>query len=168
MSHRNAARPTRQRPSSTSASTCAETPQHPQPPLFPDAPDPATPSSPPAATQRRPRTRAKTRPTNAEAGVSAHEAPRPLSTRNTRRTSNSASTSTSPSSAARDPFAPAGSIVPPGKPLRPVAGLAAPDGGPRQWEYPAGYNIGRLPRSGEPASFADLRNLAALYDGIQL
>ena len=56
----------------------------------------------------------------------------------------------------------------PGAPIAPAPGLAAPGGGPRQWAFPVGYNIGRLPRAGEGASFSELRNLAALYDGVQL
>ena len=56
----------------------------------------------------------------------------------------------------------------PGEPIAPTPGLAAPDGGPRQWAFPVGYNIGRLPRAGETTSFSELRNLAALYDGVQL
>ncbi|MGH2484865.1 MAG: hypothetical protein ACRDHE_02530, partial [Ktedonobacterales bacterium] len=35
----------------------------------------------------------------------------------------------------------------PGAPITPTPGLTAPDGGPRQWAFPVGYNIGRLPRS---------------------
>ena len=50
----------------------------------------------------------------------------------------------------------------PGEPIAPTPGLAAPDGGPRQWAFPVGYNIGRLPRAGETTSFSELRNLAAL------
>ena len=56
----------------------------------------------------------------------------------------------------------------PGEPIAPAPGLSAPEGGPRQWAFPVGYNIGRLPRSGEATSFGELRNLAALYDGVQL
>ena len=61
-----------------------------------------------------------------------------------------------------------GSIFPPGEPLLPTAGLSSADGGPRQWSFPVGYNIARLPRASEQTSFEALRNLAALYDGIQL
>lgn len=56
----------------------------------------------------------------------------------------------------------------PGEPIAPAPGLAAPDGGPRQWAFPVGYNVGRLRRAGESAGFSELRNLAALYDGVQL
>src|SRR5216684_3430960 len=52
----------------------------------------------------------------------------------------------------------------PGAPIRPVEGIT-PAQGPRQWQYPIGYNIGQLPRSTEMASFQTLRNLASLYDG---
>lgn len=55
----------------------------------------------------------------------------------------------------------------PGAPLRPVPGLVPPQG-PRGFDYPVGYNIGQLPRSTEQYSFADLRALAAMYDGIQM
>src|SRR5579872_197928 len=57
---------------------------------------------------------------------------------------------------------------PPGEPLRPTPGLEGPHGDPRQWAYPVGYNIGQRPRITEMTSFEQLRNLAALYDGIQL
>ncbi|WIG59727.1 MAG: hypothetical protein OJF49_002474 [Ktedonobacterales bacterium] len=60
------------------------------------------------------------------------------------------------------------SLFPPGEPLRPSAGLTGAQGEPRQWAYPVGYNIAQLPRATEQTSFAELRNLAALYDGIQL
>ena len=53
----------------------------------------------------------------------------------------------------------------PGAPIRPVEGIT-PAQGPRQWQYPIGYNIGQLPRSTEMTSFQTLRNLASLYDGI--
>lgn len=53
----------------------------------------------------------------------------------------------------------------PGAPIRPVEGIT-PAQGPRQWQYPIGYNIGQLPRSTEMTSFHTLRNLASLYDGI--
>ena len=44
------------------------------------------------------------------------------------------------------------------------------DGGrqPRQWAYPVGFNITQRPRAGEATTFEQLRNLAALYDGIQI
>src|SRR5216683_1018969 len=53
----------------------------------------------------------------------------------------------------------------PGAPIRPVEGIT-PAQGPRQWQYPIGYNIGQLPRSTEMTSFQVLRNLAALYEGV--
>lgn len=61
-----------------------------------------------------------------------------------------------------------GSQFPPGEPLRPTPGLTDAGGGPRQWAYPVGTNIGQLPRASEQTSFEALRNLASLYDGIQL
>jgi hypothetical protein len=60
------------------------------------------------------------------------------------------------------------SLFPPGEPLAPVPGLTPPDGSPRQWAYPVGYNIAQRPRATEQTSFEQLRNLAALYDGVQL
>jgi Phage portal protein len=59
-------------------------------------------------------------------------------------------------------------LFPPGEPLAPVPGLSGPDGSPRQWPYPVGYNIAQRPRATEQTSFEQLRNLAALFDGIQL
>lgn len=59
-------------------------------------------------------------------------------------------------------------LFPPGVPQRPVPGLAGPDGAPRQWAYPTGYNILQRPRATEQTTFDQLRNLAALYDGVQL
>ena len=62
-----------------------------------------------------------------------------------------------------------GSVVfSPGEPLRPTPGLTGADGSPRQFAYPVGYNIAQRPRATESTSFEQLRNLAALYDGIQL
>ncbi len=58
-------------------------------------------------------------------------------------------------------------MFPPGAPLAPQPGMALPQG-PRQFVYPVGYNIYSQPRSTEATSFETLRNLAALYDGIQL
>jgi 2'-5' RNA ligase len=55
----------------------------------------------------------------------------------------------------------------PGAPLQPSPGLVNP-GGPRQYVFPVGYNIQSQPRSTESTSFDVLRNLAQLYDGIQL
>lgn len=57
---------------------------------------------------------------------------------------------------------------PPGEPLPPTDGLASPEGAPRQWAYPVGFNIYQRSRAGEQTSFEALRNLAAMYDGIQL
>ena len=56
----------------------------------------------------------------------------------------------------------------PGVPPAPVAGLAGPDGMPRQWAYPVGHNLALRPRAGEQTTFEQLRSLAALYDGIGL
>lgn len=53
----------------------------------------------------------------------------------------------------------------PGAPIRPVDQIT-PAQGPRQFQYKVGYNIGQLPRSTEMTSFATLRNLATLYEGI--
>ena len=55
----------------------------------------------------------------------------------------------------------------PGAPLAPAGGLV-PEQGARQFEYPVGYNIGSLPRTTELTTFSQLRNLALLFDGIQL
>lgn len=54
-----------------------------------------------------------------------------------------------------------------GAPIRPTPGIT-PLQGPRSWQYPVGYNIGRLPRSTELTPFDTLRNLSNLYDGIGL
>ena len=56
----------------------------------------------------------------------------------------------------------------PGEPIRPISGLSGPGGAPRQWSFPVGYNIAQYPRATEQTSFAQLRSLAALYDGAQL
>ncbi len=56
----------------------------------------------------------------------------------------------------------------PGEPIRPTPGLSGPGGSPRQWSFPVGYNIAQYPRATEQTSFAQLRSLAALYDGAQL
>ncbi len=56
----------------------------------------------------------------------------------------------------------------PGEPIRPTPGLGGPGGAPRQWAFPVGYNITQYPRATEQTSFAQLRSLAALYDGAQL
>jgi hypothetical protein len=42
------------------------------------------------------------------------------------------------------------------------------DGAPREFPYMVGYNIAQRPRATEQTSFEALRNLAALYDGVQL
>jgi hypothetical protein len=49
-----------------------------------------------------------------------------------------------------------------------VRGLAGREGMPRQWAYGASYNVAQRPRGTEQTSFEQLRNLAALFDGIQL
>ena len=59
-------------------------------------------------------------------------------------------------------------IFPPGDPLRPVNGLTDGANGPRQFAYTAGANIYPAPRHGAVMSFAELRNLAALYEGAQI
>lgn len=61
-----------------------------------------------------------------------------------------------------------GSMFPPGEPIRPTPGIVPQDQGPRQFGYMVGYNIAQRPRATEQTSFEALRNLAALYDGIQL
>ncbi|HEX8995287.1 MAG TPA: phage portal protein [Ktedonobacterales bacterium] len=61
-----------------------------------------------------------------------------------------------------------GALFSPGAPILPTPGLAGPDGSPRQWAFPVGYNIAQYPRATEQTSFEQLRNLAALYDGVQL
>jgi hypothetical protein len=49
-----------------------------------------------------------------------------------------------------------------------VCGLARREGMPRQWAYGASYNVAQRPRGTEQTSFEQLRNLVALYYGIQL
>ena len=49
-----------------------------------------------------------------------------------------------------------------------VRGLAGREGMPRQWAYGASYNVAQRPRGTEQTSFEQLRNLAAMYDGVQL
>ena len=61
-----------------------------------------------------------------------------------------------------------GSMFPPGEPIRPTPGLVPEDTAPRQFPYMVGYNIAQRPRATEQTSFEALRNLAALYDGVQL
>jgi hypothetical protein len=63
---------------------------------------------------------------------------------------------------------PGGTMFAPGMPTRPVGGLTDAEGAPRQWSYPVGYTIVSRPRITEQTSFEQLRNLAALFDGIQL
>jgi hypothetical protein len=58
--------------------------------------------------------------------------------------------------------------MPPGEPLLPNVGVVPSDGGPRQFAYPVGYNIAQRPRATEQTSFESLRNLASLYDGVQI
>lgn len=65
------------------------------------------------------------------------------------------------------PQANQGYMYVPGAPIKPIPGLTPP-GGPRQFEYPIGYNIAQLPRSTEQYSFSDLRSLAQMYYGIQI
>ncbi|MBF6588948.1 MAG: phage portal protein [Ktedonobacterales bacterium] len=55
----------------------------------------------------------------------------------------------------------------PGAPL-PVTPNLPPVDGPRQFEYPIGYNITPQPRTTEMTSFAQLRGLAFAYYGIRL
>jgi len=62
----------------------------------------------------------------------------------------------------------ANEVFGPGEPLWPVEGLSAPGGLPRQWAFPPSYNVAQRPRLIEQTGFEQLRNLAALYDGIQL
>ncbi|HEX9057343.1 MAG TPA: phage portal protein [Ktedonobacterales bacterium] len=100
--------------------------------------------------------------------------------RRPRRVSISSSSAASASASAARPLPPpaipgarqahlsGAALFPPGEPLAPVPGLTGPGGSPRQWAYPVGYNIAQRPRATEQTSFEQLRNLAALYDGIQL
>lgn len=55
----------------------------------------------------------------------------------------------------------------PGQPLPAAQGIA-PQGMPRQWAVPVATNVTPRPRSTEATSFEQLRNLARLYDGVQL
>ena len=61
-----------------------------------------------------------------------------------------------------------GEVFSPGQPLAPSPGLSGAHGDPRQFAYPAGYNIAQRPRATEQTSFEQLRTLAALFDGISL
>ncbi len=65
------------------------------------------------------------------------------------------------------PQATAVPFYPPGAPMQPLAGLASPSG-PRQYQYPVSVNNFSGPRAYEMTSFAELRNLALSYEGIQL
>ncbi len=56
----------------------------------------------------------------------------------------------------------------PGQPPPPGPGIVAVDGTPRQFTFPAGYNIAQRPRATELTSFELLRQFAALYVGVQL
>jgi hypothetical protein len=56
----------------------------------------------------------------------------------------------------------------PGQPLPPGPGIVATDGTPRQFTFPAGYNIAQRPRATELTPFETLRQFAALYEGVQL
>jgi 2'-5' RNA ligase len=58
----------------------------------------------------------------------------------------------------------------PGAPLEPYKGIM-PKSGPRSWNFPVGWNIGRLSRSPndqEVPTFQQLRTLARSFDGIQM
>lgn len=55
----------------------------------------------------------------------------------------------------------------PGQPLPGVSGLRPKDG-PRQYPVPTAVNVTPRPRSTEATPFERLRNLARLYDGVQL
>ena len=55
----------------------------------------------------------------------------------------------------------------PGTPPPPTA-LTGGEQQPRRWAYPVGFNLTQRPRATETTTFAQLRNLAALYDGIQI
>lgn len=58
----------------------------------------------------------------------------------------------------------------PGAPLEPYKGII-PAAGPRGWNFPVGWNIGRLSRSPndqEVPTFHQLRTLARVFDGIQM
>src|SRR5574337_287504 len=55
----------------------------------------------------------------------------------------------------------------PGTPPPPTA-LNGSQRAPRQWAYPVGFNLSQRPRATETTTFEQLRNLAALYDGIQI
>jgi hypothetical protein len=78
-----------------------------------------------------------------------------------------ANTATAPTNGAQAD-AQAGALFGPGEAAPGVRGLAGRDGTPRQWAYGASYNLAQRPRGTEQTSFEQLRNLAALYDGIQL
>jgi hypothetical protein len=61
-----------------------------------------------------------------------------------------------------------GALFGPGVAQPGVRGLAGREGMPRQWAYGASINVAQRPRGTEQTSFEQLRNLAALHDGIQL
>ena len=50
----------------------------------------------------------------------------------------------------------------------PLDGAGRQQRQPRQWAYPVGFNVTQRPRASEATTFEQLRNLAALYDGIQI
>jgi hypothetical protein len=56
----------------------------------------------------------------------------------------------------------------PGQPIQPGPGIVAADGTPRQFTFPAGYNIAQRPRATELTPFEILRQFAALYEGVQV
>lgn len=56
----------------------------------------------------------------------------------------------------------------PGYPIPPVNGLGDGQGGPREFGYMPGINSIPQPRHTEAISFSDLRNLATLYEGVQI
>ena len=69
---------------------------------------------------------------------------------------------------ARDDAKNAQALFGPGVAQPGVRWLAGREGMPRQWAYGASVNVAQRPRGTEQTSFEQLRNLAALYDGVQL
>ncbi len=69
--------------------------------------------------------------------------------------------------AAQAPAKQGETLFSPGAPVAPIPGMS-PQGMPRQYSFPVGYNIAQSPRNTEVTSFDTLRNLASLYDGIAL